>query len=101
MNMTKDIEQLTSVLTENGQDPAQPQSEQEDQSTQMLKTLVESVLDYAIIFLDPAGRVLTWSVAAERLTGWKAEEIIGQHCSRFHLPENIENDKLKLELEAA
>ena len=48
------------------------------------RLLVESVRDYAIFMLDTTGHVLTWNAGAERLKGYKADEIIGQHFSKFY-----------------
>jgi PAS domain S-box-containing protein len=45
--------------------------------------LVKSVTDYAIYMLDPEGRIVTWNAGAERFKGYAAEEIIGEHFSRF------------------
>lgn len=47
------------------------------------RLLVDSVQDYAIFMLDMHGRVTTWNATAQRITGYTAEEIIGQHVSRF------------------
>ena len=41
--------------------------------------LVEGVKDHAIFMLDPAGRVVTWNAGAERVKGYAAQEIVGQH----------------------
>jgi PAS domain S-box-containing protein len=46
--------------------------------------LVNAVIDYAIFQLDPQGYVLTWNTGAARIKGYSAEEIIGQHFSRFY-----------------
>ncbi|HJT75579.1 MAG TPA: PAS domain S-box protein, partial [Gemmataceae bacterium] len=51
---------------------------------------VEGVKDYAIFMLDPEGRVVSWNPGAERIKGYKAEEIIGQHFSRFYPREAVE-----------
>ena len=51
------------------------------------RLLVESVADYAIFMLDPAGYVLTWNLGAESLKGYRADEIIGRHFSTFYTPE--------------
>jgi len=56
------------------------------------RLFVESVRDYAIFMLDPAGRVATWNAGAERIKGYRAAEIIGQHMSRFYSPEDVELD---------
>ena len=57
------------------------------QSEERFRLLVESVRDYAIFMLDPAGHVLTWNAGAERFKGYRAEEIIGQPISVFYPPE--------------
>jgi PAS domain S-box-containing protein len=48
------------------------------QSEQNFRLLVSSVKDYAIIMLDPGGRILTWNEGAERLKGYKEAEIVGR-----------------------
>ena len=63
--------------------------------------LVDSVLDYAIIVLDPTGRVLTWNAGAQRLKGWSAEEIIGQSFTNFYPPEVADSGWPQRELERA
>jgi PAS domain S-box-containing protein len=45
--------------------------------------LVESVSDYAIFLLDPAGRVTSWNAGAERIKGYAAADIVGRHFSLF------------------
>jgi PAS domain S-box-containing protein len=45
---------------------------------------VEGVREYAIFMLDPEGNVLSWNAGAMRLIGYRAEEILGLHVSRFH-----------------
>ena len=51
--------------------------------------LVQSVTDYAIYMLDPQGVVTSWNAGAERFKGYRAEEIIGEHFSRFYTPEDL------------
>ena len=53
------------------------------------RLLVQSVTDYAIYMLDPQGRVTNWNAGAERIKGYGAAEIVGQHFSRFYTPEDI------------
>lgn len=46
-------------------------------------TLYERILDHlyeGVYFVDQTRKILYWNTAAERLTGYKAEEIIGKHC---------------------
>lgn len=53
-----------------------------------LRLLIESVQDYAIFELDPAGRVTSWNAGAERITGYRPDEIIGRHYSCLYIPED-------------
>lgn len=57
----------------------------------LYRLLVESIRDYAIFVLDPEGRVLTWNPGAQALKGYTREEIVGQHFSKFYLPEAIQS----------
>jgi len=63
--------------------------------------LADTLTDYAIILLDEKGVVLTWNAAAERLKGWKANEIIGQNFARFYPPEDLARGKTEMELKTA
>jgi PAS domain S-box-containing protein len=56
-------------------------------SEQQFQLLVQGVTDYAIFMLDPQGRITTWNSGAERIKGYHAEEIIGEHVSRFYTQE--------------
>ena len=60
------------------------------QSEEQFRILVESVTDYAIYMLDPIGKVISWNTGAERIKGYAPDEIIGDHFSRFYLPEEVE-----------
>ena len=66
-----------------------------------LRLLVHGTTDYAIFMLDPQGRVVTWNAGAERIKGYKAEEIIGQHFSRFYPQEAIDRGWPAHELKVA
>jgi PAS domain S-box-containing protein len=57
-------------------------------SEQQFQLLVQGVKDYAIFMLDPQGRITTWNSGAERIKGYHAEEIIGEHFSRFYTEED-------------
>ena len=57
---------------------------------QQLRSVVESVRDYAIYHLDRDGSVMSWSPGAERIKGYSAEEIVGAHFSRFFTHEDQE-----------
>lgn len=53
------------------------------------KLLVDSVVDYAIFMLDPQGRVATWNPGAQRIKGWRADEIVGRPFETFYSPEAV------------
>jgi hypothetical protein len=57
------------------------------QSEERFRLLVEAVQDYAIFMLDPTGRVVSWNAGAERIKGYRADDIIGHHFRRFYPPE--------------
>jgi PAS domain S-box-containing protein len=71
------------------------------QSDEIFRLLVDSVKDYAIFLLDPEGKISTWNQGAERIKGYSASEIIGQHFSRFYPREAIESKWPDRELEIA
>jgi PAS domain S-box-containing protein len=54
--------------------------------------LIKAITDYAIYMLDPAGRITTWNPGAERFKGYTAEEVVGEHFSRFFTQEDRDND---------
>jgi len=72
-----------------------------DVDAHIYQRLVREVRDYAIFMLDRGGFVQTWNIGAERLKGYKPEEIIGQHFSRFYPEEDIRAGKPARELETA
>lgn len=65
------------------------------------RLMVEGVLDYAIFMLDRKGRVATWNAGAERIKGYKADEIIGKHFSVFSPEEDVKSHKPQRGLQAA
>ena len=71
------------------------------ESEERFRLLVQSVKDYAIFMLDPNGNIATWNDGAQRLKGYRAEEIIGKHFSTFYIPEDIASKKPARELEIA
>jgi PAS domain S-box-containing protein len=56
-------------------------------SEERFRLLVEGALDYAIFMLDRDGHISTWNLGAQRMKGYRAEEIIGQHFRIFYPPE--------------
>jgi PAS domain S-box-containing protein len=60
------------------------------QSEERFRLLVESMEDYAIYMLDPEGHVTSWNTGAERIHGYRQQEIIGESFHRFYTPEDQE-----------
>ena len=58
---------------------------------EQFRVLIQSVHDYAIFMLDADGYVASWNPGAERIKGYRAGEIIGQHFSRFYTEEDRAN----------
>jgi len=54
------------------------------ETASQFQALIGGVTDYALFMLDPNGLVINWNVGAERIKGYSAEDIIGQHFSRFY-----------------
>src|ERR1700683_2428251 len=70
-------------------------------SEELLHLLGGAVQDYAILMLDPEGRVSPWNSGAERIKGYRASEIIGRHFSSFYPEEDLANGKPRRALEVA
>jgi PAS domain S-box-containing protein len=58
------------------------------QSEELFHIQLECVKDYAIYMLDSQGNVLNWNAGAERLKGYRAEEVVGKHVSLFYSEED-------------
>ncbi len=71
------------------------------QSEERFRLLIEGVVDYAIYMLDPEGVVTSWNTGAERIKGYKREEIIGKHVSNFYTAEDVQAGKPWEELATA
>jgi PAS domain S-box-containing protein len=71
------------------------------QSEERLRLVVSNAMDYSILMLDLDGRVVSWNEGAERIKGYRAEEIIGQNFSRFYGAEDVSNGKPAQELAQA
>jgi PAS domain S-box-containing protein len=62
-------------------------------SEERFRLLVEGVEDYAIYMLDTHGRITTWNVGAERIHGFRAQEIIGRRFHRFYTSDDVDRKK--------
>jgi PAS domain S-box-containing protein len=65
------------------------------------RALVETAIDYAIFLLDTQGHIRSWNLGAERIKGYRPEDIIGQHFSVFYPKEQIDSGWPAYELEKA
>lgn len=54
------------------------------ESEARFRMLVGGVTDYALYMLDPIGTITNWNAGGERIKGYTADEIVGQHFSRFY-----------------
>jgi PAS domain S-box-containing protein len=72
-----------------------------EQGGRIYQLMVEAVRDYAIFMLDPNGYVASWNTGAERIKGYSAAEIIGQHFSVFYPQEAVASGHPAHELEIA
>jgi PAS domain S-box-containing protein len=72
-----------------------------DGASDQLRLLVEAQTEYALFLMDPGGHVMTWNLGAARIKGYRADEIIGQHFSRFYTEPDIERGHPDNELEIA
>ena len=68
---------------------------------ELYRLLAENVKDYAIFILSGDGTVQTWTAGAERLLGYRAEEIVGQYTDRFFTQEDLQKGMPQREMEQA
>ena len=87
---------------EDDSDPAGRQGESKlSLNEERMHLLVDSVSGYALFMMDPGGIISSWNTGAERLKGYRSEEIIGRHFSCFYTPEDIARDHPAFELAQA
>ncbi len=59
-------------------------SAQLEETERRFQLLIDAVTEYAVFMLDPTGMIISWNTGAERIKGYSAAEIIGEHFSRFY-----------------
>ena len=100
----QELQRLNQTLEQRAEERAQQlaasQTKLED-TERRFRLLVESVTDYAIYMLDPAGNVVNWNPGAERIKGYAREEIVGRHFSTFYTSDDRGLDIPKKALAAA
>src|SRR5689334_19929637 len=63
------------------------------ESERSFRLLVEGVADYALYTLDPSGIITSWNIGGQRIKGYSAEDILGEHFSRFYTETDRANGK--------
>jgi PAS domain S-box-containing protein len=63
------------------------------ESEERYRLLLDGIQDYAIFMMDPRGQIVSWNAGAERITGYRADQIIGHNFSCFFPPEDIERGR--------
>jgi PAS domain S-box-containing protein len=71
------------------------------ENAEQFRLLVDAVQDYAIFMLDPRGHIASWNSGAQRIKGYKASDIIGQHFSVFYIEEERRAGKPEQQLKRA
>ncbi|MBL8710067.1 MAG: PAS domain S-box protein [Rhodospirillaceae bacterium] len=59
----------------------------------LLRIMIGSMVDYAVITLDPTGHITSWNAGAARIKGYEAAEVLGRHISILYLPEDAAADR--------
>jgi len=70
-------------------------------SGERFRQLIEGVQEYAIFELNSLGYIVSWNAGAERLKGYRTEEIIGKHFSQFYAPEDVQSGRPESNLRQA
>jgi PAS domain-containing protein len=82
--------ELLGFLQDHARPHRAPQHEERlRESERSFRQLVEVVEDYAIFMLDPSGHIASWNLGAQRIKGYTAAEILGQHFSRLYRSEDV------------
>src|SRR5438270_465813 len=84
-----------------GDSASGPDAELLRRTEERYRLLVEAARDYALFVLDPGGHIVSWNPGAERIKGYRAEEIVGHDFSAFYPPEEVAAGKPGRELRAA
>ncbi len=71
------------------------------ESEERLRLLIEGVREYAIFQLDPLGHIVSWNAGAERLKGYRTDEVLGKHFSIFYEPNDLQRRRPENNLAAA
>jgi PAS domain S-box-containing protein len=96
------LESNREITAKRAAEETQRKSDEENRQREIrFRLFIAAVKDYSIVSLDPDGFVTTWNAGAQRLKGYSAEEIIGQHMSRFYPAADIASGKAESGLRQA
>src|SRR5437763_1687570 len=90
------LAQRGSDMTEPGDHTLSPRELEE-----RFDLLVADAREYAVLIVDPGGKLLCWNPGAERLFGYRTDEVMGQHFSRLFAPEDVRSGQPEHELKVA
>lgn len=95
LNISVDVTQqyLLSKQLEQEKIVAQKNTEELRRSEERYQKMITEVEDYAILLLDKEGNIQNWNLGAEKIKGYKADEIIGKNFRVFYMPEDKANSK--------
>jgi PAS domain S-box-containing protein len=92
LTASKEAEAVRSGLNETLEQRVEERTRQLRETECRFRAFVEGVTDYAIYMLDAEGVITNWNAGAERIKGYRAEEIIGQHFSVFYSPDDRQKE---------
>ncbi len=78
-----------------------PKTQDPQLGNDSFRLFVDSVKDYAIVMLDPAGHIVSWNPGAERIKGYREDEVLGKHFSCFYPVEAVQRGVPERELTLA
>jgi len=84
----------------NGEESGREEDSKRD-GEKLFRLMVESVSDYSIFAIDPAGRILSWNKGAEEVFGYRKEEMVGESFAALFTPEDRSHGVPERELENA
>ena len=71
------------------------------ESEERFRLMVDSIVDYAVVMLDPDGQIKSWNAGAEKIIGFDPSEILGSHYSKLLLEEGENSSQALMELDLA
>src|SRR5215831_13990730 len=91
LTAAKEVEEARSRLSDTLEERVQERTRQLTEaltrlreSERRFRLFVNGVTDYAIYMLDTDGVITNWNAGAERIKGYRVDEVIGRHFSLFY-----------------